>query len=225
MTSATNDTVNAPAPESDQEDVVTRIMREHRDVEGLFQAVEADFGHSSDAVAANVRQVVADLVRQSVGKEVHLYPFVRDRLDGGDALADRMIWQNHEAEKTMKAMEPLPFRGVDFWHQFKILTSLVRQHAGEMELYLLPRLRREASADELLDLAARWPRPSAPPRRARTRTRPPRAVPWPRWLPAPGSWTACATRSPRTAPAEAADEGWVTARPHGRVCPEKGGYR
>jgi hypothetical protein len=151
MTSS-NGTVDAPAPDSDQEDVVTRIMREDRDVEGLFRAVEAEFGHSSDTVAENVRQVVADLVRQSVAKEVHLYPFLRERLDGGDALADRMIWQNHEAEKTMKAMESLPFRGVDFWHQFKILTSLVRQHAGEVELYLLPRLRREASADELLDL-------------------------------------------------------------------------
>jgi hypothetical protein len=169
MTSAANDTATAPAPNSDDEDVITRLAREHRDVEGGFQAIEADFGHASDAVVENFRQVVADLVRQSVAEEVHLYPLVRERLEGGDAIADRMIWQNHEAEKTMKAMESLPLRGVDFWHQFKILTNLVRQHSGEQEMHLLPELRRVLSADELVDLGRKM---AATERTAPTRPHP-----------------------------------------------------
>lgn len=165
-------TSTSTSTSSGEEDLVTRLVREHREVEGQFLALEMLFGHGTEEVADAVRQVVADLMRHSVAEEVHLYPTVRERLPDGDRLADREIAEHDETERTMKLLESLDPRGSDFWITFKILTNLVRQHVGEEEHTLLPALRERCSAEELQDLgrkvaqvertAPTRPHPSAP---------------------------------------------------------------
>ena len=154
MTTTHDESTARTASEGEDEDLLTRLVREHREATALLAALQRRTGSEAGDSLDTVRALITDLVRHSVGERTHLVPLVREHLPDGDTVAARMETGSTRLERELQALERLPMRG-DFWIHLKIVESLVTQHAGELEQYVFPRIAAAVPADELAQLGRR----------------------------------------------------------------------
>ena len=154
MTTTHDESTARTASEGEDEDLLTRLVREHREATALLTALQRRTGSEAGDSLDTVRALITDLVRHSVGERTHLVPLVREHLPDGDTVAARMETGSTRLERELQALERLPMRG-DFWIHLKIVESLVTQHAGELEQYVFPRIAAATPADELAQLGQR----------------------------------------------------------------------
>ncbi|MBN6051645.1 hemerythrin domain-containing protein [Nonomuraea sp. RK-328] len=157
---------------AEQQDVISVLVTDHREVEGMFAELETMVGAIDERPKTLAEQVVIELVRHSVAEEAYLYPAVRQFVEGGDELADREIGEHAEAEETMKRLEKLEPGDDEFWPVMEKLMREIRHHVQEEEGELFPKLRASCPAEELTELGAKVerakkvaptrPHPSAP---------------------------------------------------------------
>ncbi|MGX1543284.1 hemerythrin domain-containing protein [Streptomyces adustus] len=151
--------------------VIDELMTDHREVEELFGRIEAlPPGDRNRKLHAD--QVTMELVRHSVAEEAYLYPAVRKHVEGGDALADRELEEHAGAERLMKDLEGCAADDPRFDTLIGSLMSEVRDHIGDEEDNLFPRLCAAcppAALDDLGDKVRRAkrtaptrPHPAAP---------------------------------------------------------------
>jgi hemerythrin superfamily protein len=133
------------------DDVIAELVVDHREVEELFQRLERG-GQTTQERQDTVEQVVAELVRHSVAEEAWLYPAMRDRLDGGNALADRETAEHLEVEQMLKELEGTDPHSPQARPVLEALMAAVRGHVEEEEKQLFPALRAVYTAQELHDL-------------------------------------------------------------------------
>jgi hemerythrin superfamily protein len=154
-----------------QDDLVSVITKDHREVEWIFAQLESGQGspqHRRDLAD----HLTTELVRHSEAEEIYMYPPARKSLPGGDQVADHEIAEHAEVERTLKDLE-----GVDATDSTvddlvgKVIAD-IRHHVQDEEQQLLPRLQKACGTDELLELgrivvrakasAPTRPHPSAP---------------------------------------------------------------
>lgn len=138
-----------------QRDLITVLTDEHREVEQVFGRLESLAGGTSEQAEQLARQLVICLVQHSVAEEIYLYPTVRERLTGGDELADQEVSEHDEAERTMQRLESQSPSDPDFWPAVHELMREIRQHVHEEETELFPRLRNACAQHELGDLGSK----------------------------------------------------------------------
>ena len=153
------------------DNLISVITQDHREVEAVFQELESGEGtpeHRRDLAD----HVIAELVRHSVAEEEYMYPAAREALEGGDELADHELEEHAEAEKLMKQLDGLDPTDPRFDELLGTLMSDIRHHIEEEESDLLPKLEAACSEEQLRDLgekvvrakamAPTHPHPSAP---------------------------------------------------------------
>jgi hemerythrin superfamily protein len=155
---------------AEQRDIVEVLEHDHREVEELFDQIEQATDPKQRRELTD--DVTIELIRHAVAEEQYLYPATREHLPDGDKLADKEIDEHSEVEEALKALEGMDAEDPEFMYKFREMSNSVRQHLKEEEEDLFPRLRKHASADELLDLgekverakkvAPTRPHPSAP---------------------------------------------------------------
>lgn len=138
-----------------QTDLITLLSDEHREVEQMFGRLESLAGGTSEDAENVARDVVVSLVKHSVAEEIYLYPLVRERLSGGNEVADQEVSEHEQAEQTMQRLEALQPSDEDFWPAVHELMREIRQHVHEEETELFPRLRNECGEQELRELATK----------------------------------------------------------------------
>ncbi|MFF9481880.1 hemerythrin domain-containing protein [Streptomyces sp. NPDC014733] len=85
-------------------DIIRELTTDHREVDELFdQFAAAPSGSERRRELADTLTI--ELVRHSVAEEEHLYPAVREHVEGGDALADKEIADHARVEELLKALE------------------------------------------------------------------------------------------------------------------------
>jgi hemerythrin superfamily protein len=153
-----------------QQDLVDAIIADHREVEAVFDEIEA----SGDARMRRelVEHVIAELVRHSVAEEEYLYPTARKVLPDGDKIADHELEEHAEAEQVMKNIESTDAADPRFDELVGELIADIRHHLKDEEEDLLPKLRKKCSQQDLRDLGEKFqrakrmaptrPHPSAP---------------------------------------------------------------
>ncbi|WP_088290558.1 hemerythrin domain-containing protein [Kineosporia sp. A_224] len=138
-------------PEHDaHDDVITELVVDHREVEELFARLEGPLSPEDRQDA--LEHLVAELVRHSVAEEAWIYPAMRDRLDDGNAIADRETAEHHEVELMLKELEGTDPHSPASRPVLEALMTAVRGHVAEEEKQLFPALRAVYSAEELHDL-------------------------------------------------------------------------
>lgn len=158
-------------PEHDpNDDVIAELVVDHREVEELFTRLEGEL--SAEERQDTLEQVVAELVRHAVAEEAWLYPAIRDRLDDGNALADRETSEHHEVERMLKEVEGQDPNDPAARPVVEALMAAVRGHVEEEEKQIFPALRAVYTPEELTALgdkvrtakkaAPTRPHPSAP---------------------------------------------------------------
>lgn len=136
---------------TNQTDLVSVIVHDHREVEQAFGELESGSGDAE--YRRNLADhVIAELVRHSVAEEQFMYPAVRKHLSGGDQLADKEIEEHGEAEQIMKRLESMDATDAEFEQLLGELMQNVREHVQDEENNLLPELQRACTEDELRDL-------------------------------------------------------------------------
>lgn len=155
---------------AEQQDVVSVLTHDHREVEELFDQIES----TTDPAQRReyTEQVITELVRHSVAEEQYLYPAVRQHIPGGDALADKEIAEHAEVEEGLKSLEKMDVNDTGFMTTFHEVSSSVKAHVQEEEQELFPQLKQHATAEDLRELgekvtqakkmAPTRPHPSAP---------------------------------------------------------------
>jgi hemerythrin superfamily protein len=156
---------------SQNDDLVSVIVADHREVEGVFQELE-NGASSPEYRRALADHVIAELVRHSVAEEAYMYPAARDVLDNGDELVDHELEEHAEAEQVMKDLDGLDPTDPRFDELLTKLMGDIRHHIKDEEEDLLPKLQAACTADQLRDLgqkviaakvkAPTRPHPSAP---------------------------------------------------------------
>lgn len=138
-----------------QPDLIAVLADQHREVEQIFGRLETLAGGTSEEAEKLVRDVVISLVQHSVAEEIYLYPTVRERLPGGDTLADQEVSEHQQAERTMQRLESLQPSDADFWPAVHELMREVHQHMHEEEGEVFPQLRNACSERELQELGGK----------------------------------------------------------------------
>jgi hemerythrin superfamily protein len=133
-------------------DVITFLMEQHTEVDGMFAELEGREGATDSKVKSLAEQVVMALVKHSVAEEIYLYPTVREAVPGGDAIADHELGEHGEAEQTMKRLEALTPEEAEFWPTLHKLMAEIRHHVSEEEDGLFPKLRAACSPEQLREL-------------------------------------------------------------------------
>ncbi|GAA2870059.1 hemerythrin domain-containing protein [Streptosporangium fragile] len=153
--------------------VVSVLTTDHREVEQLFEQLEALRGTGDEERRQQLTEkVITELVKHAIAEEAYLYPATRKFVPGGDALADRELSEHAEAEQLMKELEGTGADDPRFDQLLSQLTSTIRQHIQEEESTLFPQLEQHADSEELRELAGKIqavkkiaptrPHPSAP---------------------------------------------------------------
>ncbi|MFB6963108.1 hemerythrin domain-containing protein [Streptomyces sp. NPDC056309] len=83
--------------------MIEELTADHREIEGFFGRIQTMTGGGQD-LRDLVDEVIIELVRHSVVEE-YLYPAVRERIQGGDRLADKEIADHSRIEEILKQLE------------------------------------------------------------------------------------------------------------------------
>ncbi|GAB2662406.1 hemerythrin domain-containing protein [Kribbella swartbergensis] len=158
-------------PPGRQDDLVTVITSDHREIERIFAELESGAGtpqHRRDLAD----HLTTELVRHSVAEEMFMYPAARRVLPDGDRVADHEIEEHAEVERTLKDLEGVDATDPVFDELVGTLIGDVRLHIQDEEQQLLPRMQAACSVEELEELgrlvvrakasAPTRPHPSAP---------------------------------------------------------------
>jgi hemerythrin superfamily protein len=138
-----------------QQDIVDDIIRDHREVEAVFDEIEKGGGGNKHDL---VEHVIAELVRHSVAEEQYLYPVARRVLPDGDQLVDHELEEHAEAERMMKSLEKTDAEDPEFDELTRKLIDAIRHHVEDEEKDLLPKLREVCDSAELRELGQKFER-------------------------------------------------------------------
>ncbi|MGV4926166.1 hemerythrin domain-containing protein [Streptomyces sp. BHT-5-2] len=155
----------------DSGDVIAELTSDHREVEELFSQFEGTPPDSEERKRL-ADEITIELVRHAVAEEEHLYPAVREHLEGGGALADQEIAGHERVEQLLKELEGRESGDLEFNRLMVKLRTEVTAHVRDEENDLFPRLREGVHSFILESLgrkvreakksAPTRPRPSAP---------------------------------------------------------------
>ncbi len=122
---------------SEPVNAVHLLLQDHREVEQLFSRIETAGGAGPDEA---VQEVVRELSVHAVIEEQVLYPAIREKVPGGDQLADHAIEEHQEAKELLAQIDGSD----DAIERRSLLARLmreVRSHVEEEEADLFPKLQ------------------------------------------------------------------------------------
>lgn len=128
-------------------DIATIIQADHREVEALFDQLDAGTGDRKELAL----QVSRLLSPHAVAEEQVLYPALRGA-DDGDLTADHAIQEHGVIKDALTRLERLDADSDGFGSSLTTVMEQVRTHVHEEENDLLPRLRAAVGDDRMREL-------------------------------------------------------------------------
>ena len=130
-------------------DVVDLIEQDHREVEQLF----AEFESSKDPALAE--KICGELDKHTAAEEAEVYPVIEGEVSGGKKLADEALDEHKGARQMIGRIR----NTTEPDHLAELMGELeraIQHHVKEEETEMLPKARREISAQELVDLGVKF---------------------------------------------------------------------
>jgi hemerythrin-like domain-containing protein len=143
-------------------DVFEVLGADHQNVKQMLTALEDSPDNAAgagDAVLAARKEVAQRLVidssRHEAAEEQLFWPAVRERLPGGDALADTALKQEGEAKEVLARLDRLDASDAEFDRVLDEFIPAARAHIEYEETLVWPGLRETLSAADAEDLGAK----------------------------------------------------------------------
>lgn len=99
-----------------------------------------------------VEQLVIEESRHEAVEEMYFWPAVRDRVTGGDRLAETATGQEQEGKEVLDKLDKLDADQPEFEQLIATFIEAAREHIGYEETQVWPLLRNVLSAQEASDL-------------------------------------------------------------------------
>ncbi|HET9139177.1 hemerythrin domain-containing protein [Actinophytocola sp.] len=136
----------APKDAAPKQDVVDLLIQQHNQIRDLFLEVETATGKAKHQA---FQQLVRLLAVHETAEEQAVHPVARLHLDGGGAIVDARLAEEHQAKQTLAALEEMGPDAPEFPRLLDDLRVSVLEHASHEEAYEFRYLRRDVPAAEL----------------------------------------------------------------------------
>jgi hemerythrin superfamily protein len=130
-------------------DVIELLLRQHREIKGLFAEVEMTTG--SERRAAFERLVHLLAVHETAEEEV-VHPAARDA--GAGEVVQARLREEHDAKEVLQQLDKIGPDAEHFMDAFRQLRQDVTEHAEHEEREEFPALRARHDRDRLKTMAA-----------------------------------------------------------------------
>jgi hemerythrin superfamily protein len=128
-------------------DVVDFLKGQHNQIKDMFDDVLcASEPKAREKAFVDLRHLLAV---HETAEEMVVHPRARGELDGGDAIVDARLQEEHEAKEQLSTLEGMDIDSPDFIEALKLFRDAVTEHAEREELEEFDQLHRELGADEL----------------------------------------------------------------------------
>ncbi|MGH3508107.1 MAG: hemerythrin domain-containing protein [Nocardioidaceae bacterium] len=138
------------------QDVVELIMKDHREVERLFEEMKS----SPETRPMLVPVVTTLLIAHSRAEESEVYPVARDEAGAAEVVAHSQE-EHAEAEDILERLADTDHTSPDFDTLLEKLIDAVTHHVDEEESSVLPQVRDRLSEDRRAELAEAFVRARA----------------------------------------------------------------
>jgi hemerythrin superfamily protein len=133
--------------------LISKLLEDHRKVERLF----AEFDSKGESSWKELFcELTNDLVRHEVAEEEIVYPELRKAVPDGDAIADKRIEEQAEAEELLDKMEKMSTTDAEFAASLARLREAVLQHAESEEQTVFPPLAQSLDSERQAKLGERY---------------------------------------------------------------------
>eukprot|EP01116_Phalansterium_solitarium_P018001 TRINITY_DN459_c0_g2_i2.p2 TRINITY_DN459_c0_g2~~TRINITY_DN459_c0_g2_i2.p2 ORF type:complete len:183 (-),score=93.45 TRINITY_DN459_c0_g2_i2:527-1075(-) len=133
-------------------DGVDLIIKEHREVDSLFDAFKRNIGNPNE-----IEKIKGDVVRlltqHAEMEEMGLYPVVEQHLQDGKAMAAVARDEHNEAKKVLYELDQMKAGDLEVVPKFDELIAYITQHVKEEESGMLRQLKETLKKDQLIELA------------------------------------------------------------------------
>lgn len=134
-----------------QQDAVSLLKEQHRDVRELFASV-ADT--SGDARREAFEPLVRLLAVHETAEEMVIYPAIRNQGEDGNRIASARLGEEDQAKKMLADLEKLGPNSTEFDELFTEFRTAVEAHADSEEREVFPLLERTTDDDQLRRMAS-----------------------------------------------------------------------
>lgn len=141
--------------ETEGNDAISLLIRDHRAVEGLFGDFEQLGASQMSDKRRTVDTIIEELSVHAAIEEQELYPFLRQEAPGGGEMADEGIEEHGEAKQLLSSLQQMSADDPEFDSTVAQLIADVRHHVEEEESQFFPRLREVTNTDQLVELGRR----------------------------------------------------------------------
>ena len=140
-------------------DIFQVLKADHDVVRALLDRLET--GHTGRATAGRglprtrrklVERVIIEQSKHEAAEEELFWPLVRERVTGGDTLADEGIEQEQRAKTVLEDLDGLAPGGGRFEELLAVLMRDARAHMAFEETRVWPPLRRSLNGDQAVRL-------------------------------------------------------------------------
>ncbi|WP_449060760.1 hemerythrin domain-containing protein [Planomonospora algeriensis] len=135
----------------EENDVVDLLLRQHALIRDMFDEVEKASGAER---AEAFQRLVRMLAVHETAEEEIVHPYARRKLEGGDAVVDDRLAEEHEAKKLLMEMDKAGPEDSRFMTNLAVLRASVLAHARSEERYEFTQLRARTSETERRAMAA-----------------------------------------------------------------------
>jgi Hemerythrin HHE cation binding domain len=128
-------------------DVVEFLKGQHNQIKDMFDDVlYASEAKAREKAFVDLRQLLAV---HETAEEMFVHPRARGELDGGDAIVDARLHEEHEAKQQLSKLEAMDIDSKEFLDALKVFRDAVVEHAEREEDEEFGQLQRELDPDEL----------------------------------------------------------------------------
>ncbi|MGP4022682.1 hemerythrin domain-containing protein [Actinomadura sp. 3N407] len=132
------------------ENVVDLLLSQHEEIRNLASTVEKSSGETRRAAFDRLRELLA--VHETAEEEV-VHPFARRAIDDGSHIVDERLEEENEAKGVLSRLERLDPDSAEFQEMFSDFHKDLEAHASHEEREEFPRLRQEATDEQMRGMA------------------------------------------------------------------------
>lgn len=132
-------------------DAFAVLKEDHDEVQQMLSRLE---GGSGDA-ASTAETLVVEESKHEAAEEMYFWPAVREKVSGGDALADQAVSQENEGKQILDSLRKAEAGTAEFARLVAEFAKAGREHIAFEENQVWPALQAVLTAEERTDLGGK----------------------------------------------------------------------
>jgi hemerythrin superfamily protein len=129
--------------------LVELLLRDHRKVKRRLGQLDSTFDENLGIYFCKLRE---GFVRHERAEELIVYPAFREKVRGGDVIANECITEHSRAEETLADLSEQDPQSPSFRAQLIVFRLALLAHAKHEEAHIFPALQRHTDRRELAGL-------------------------------------------------------------------------